>query len=103
MRASNTSDGITAMAVAGTYVVLLGWDMPGADIRARGVLGFAVQRWRQRDGERIWLSGMKTFQAVEPNPAPGEPCRRSCIRCRRSSGPTTRPHPSSTTSTRSSP
>lgn len=27
MRVRNEKDGLTAMAVAGTYVVLLGWDM----------------------------------------------------------------------------
>lgn len=73
MRVRHTADGLTAMAIAGTHVVLLGWDMSADDIRARSVLGFAIRRIRQRDDERIWLPGMKTFQAVTPNPAPGVP------------------------------
>src|SRR6186713_2390838 len=73
MRIRNKNDGLTALAVAGTYVVLLGWDMPEPAMLAQGVLGFAVRRLRERDGERIWLSGMKTFQQVEPDPVPGEP------------------------------
>lgn len=32
-----------------------------------------MRRLRERDGERIWLSGMKTFQQVDPFPVPGEP------------------------------
>ena len=73
MRVKKKRGGITAMAVAGTYVVLLGWDMAEPDIRGKGVLGFALQRLRHGDGEKIWLSGMKTFEVVEPHPAPGEP------------------------------
>lgn len=73
MRTSDQQDGLTALAVAGTYVVLIGWDMAEADIRARGVLGFSIQRRRHEDGETIWLSGMKTFAAVDAAPAPGVP------------------------------
>jgi hypothetical protein len=73
MRVRNEKDGLTAMAVAGTYVVLLGWDMAEQTMLTQGVLGFAVRRLRERDGERIWLSGMKTFQQVDPFPVPGEP------------------------------
>lgn len=73
MRRNETNDGITALAVAGTHVVLLGWDMDEAELRARGVLGFSIQRRRHSDDERIWMSGMKTFQAVDPDPDPGVP------------------------------
>jgi len=73
MRVRNENDGLTAMAVAGTYVVLLGWDMAEQALLDQGVLGFAVCRERERDGERIWLAGMKTFELVEPFPVPGEP------------------------------
>jgi phosphatidylserine/phosphatidylglycerophosphate/cardiolipin synthase-like enzyme len=71
MRIRSASNGITAMAVAGTYVVLVGWDMSEAEILDKQVLGFALRRQRQSDGERIWLSGMKTFESVEPHPIPG--------------------------------
>jgi phosphatidylserine/phosphatidylglycerophosphate/cardiolipin synthase-like enzyme len=71
MRRRDQGDGLTAMAVAGNHVVTLGWDMEEADIREKKVLGFAIRRRRHADGEAIWLSGLKTFEAVEPDPAPG--------------------------------
>ncbi|HKE16885.1 MAG TPA: phospholipase D-like domain-containing protein [Kofleriaceae bacterium] len=71
MRRRERKQGLTAMAVAGNHVVTLGWDMEEADIREKKVLGFAIQRRRHSDGEVIWLSGLKTFEAVEPDPAPG--------------------------------
>lgn len=73
MRVKRKKDGLTAMAVAGTNVVLIGWDMAEADIRARNVLGFAIRRERHEDGEVIWLAGMKTFATVDPDPDPGVP------------------------------
>jgi phosphatidylserine/phosphatidylglycerophosphate/cardiolipin synthase-like enzyme len=71
MRNKDSQNGLSALATAGSYVVLLGWDMAEAAIKTRNVLGFAIQRTRQTDGEVIWLSGMKTFESVEPHPAPG--------------------------------
>jgi phosphatidylserine/phosphatidylglycerophosphate/cardiolipin synthase-like enzyme len=73
MRVRKHSDGLTAMAVAGSYVVLMGWDMSEAQMRGLGVLGFSIQRRRHSDGEVIWLNGMKTFEAVDPDPDPGVP------------------------------
>ena len=73
MRAHKSLPGLTALAVAGNRVVLLGWDMPADLLRSQGVLGFAVRRLRHEDGERTWLAGFKTFQSVAPNPIPGEP------------------------------
>lgn len=73
MRKKGSRNGLTALAVAGTNVVVLGWDMSENDIRNRGILGFAIQRTRHEDDERIWLPGMKTFQSVDPNPDPGVP------------------------------
>ncbi len=71
MRAKDSKNGLTALAVAGTNVVLIGWDMAENDIRAKNVLGFAIRRTRHEDGEIIWMPGMKTFETVEPNPEPG--------------------------------
>lgn len=71
MRKAGNSGGLKALAVAGSNVVLLGWDMSKADIQQKKVLGFAVKRTRASDGEVIWLEGMKTFASVEPDPAPG--------------------------------
>lgn len=73
MRKKGSRNGVTALAVAGTNVVVLGWDMSEEDIRTRGILGFAIQRTRHEDGEKIWLSGLKTFESVDPHPDPGVP------------------------------
>lgn len=73
MRNSATSDGLKALAIAGTNVVLIGWDMPADQIRAERVLGFSISRRRASDNEVRWLTGMKTFQSVDPNPAAGVP------------------------------
>jgi hypothetical protein len=70
MRAKGTG-ALTALAIAGTNVVLMGWDMTAAAIRSKKVLGFAIQRTRHRDGEVIWLGGMKTFETVAPDPGEG--------------------------------
>lgn len=72
MRLQKSDNGLTAMATAGSYVVLVGWDMDEAVLRQRGILGFSLQRKRHEDGEIIWLGGMKSFEAVEPDPIPGE-------------------------------
>lgn len=72
MRVKKQSNGLTALAVAGSYVVVLGWDMRKADITQNKVLGFSIRRKRISDGEVIYLGGMKTFESVEPDPAPGE-------------------------------
>jgi phosphatidylserine/phosphatidylglycerophosphate/cardiolipin synthase-like enzyme len=66
-------DGLTGFAVAGSYVVLLGWDMSEADIKTNEVLGIGIQRTRHSDGEVIWLTGMKTFKSVDPHPDLGVP------------------------------
>lgn len=71
MRIQRGNNGLTVNAVAGTHVVVLGWDMAKADIHTLKVLGFAVRRTRSSDGEVIWMTGMKTFEGVEPAPAPG--------------------------------
>ena len=73
MRTRESKNGLTALATAGSYVVLLGWDMSETDIRGNQVLGFGIQRTRHSDGEVIWLSGTKTFQTVDPNPDLGVP------------------------------
>jgi phosphatidylserine/phosphatidylglycerophosphate/cardiolipin synthase-like enzyme len=73
MRATDSQNGLTALAIAGTNVVLIGWDMPEAGIRDLGILGFSLQRRRHLDGEVTWIFGMKTFRSVDPDPAPGVP------------------------------
>ncbi len=73
MRKRGQNNGLSALAVAGSYVVVLGWDMSKADIDANDVLGFAIRRTRESDGEVIWLGGLKTFASVELDPPPGHP------------------------------
>ena len=73
MRVTDSQHGLTALATAGSYVVLLGWDMTASDIRQNRVLGFGIQRTRHSDGEVIWLSGTKTFKTVDANTDLGVP------------------------------
>ncbi|HEY5787069.1 MAG TPA: phospholipase D-like domain-containing protein [Microlunatus sp.] len=60
---------LTVHAIAGSYVVLLGLDLPKA--KTRGLLGFAIQRWDPVEKERYWLRGMKVFQETSPGISPG--------------------------------
>jgi phosphatidylserine/phosphatidylglycerophosphate/cardiolipin synthase-like enzyme len=73
MRQKKSHDGLTALAIAGSYVVLVGWDLSAKTIKSEKILGFSLQRHRHSDGERIWMPGMKTFEAVDPDPEPGVP------------------------------
>ena len=49
-------------ALSGTHVVFLAFDMKESD--ANGLMGFAIQRTRLADGEKIWLRGNKRFASV---------------------------------------
>ena len=49
-------------AISGTYVVFLAFDMK--ESAATGLMGFAIQRTRLKDGETIWLRGNKRFPSV---------------------------------------
>ena len=69
MRVRTVAGGLTVNAVAGSYVVVLGLNIDAAD-RA-GLRGFAIRREDKAVGETFWMKGMKTFQRVEPHPAPG--------------------------------
>ncbi len=65
MRTRNTSaKGLSVQAVAGTYVVLLGFDLVLQD--RPGLLGFAVQRSDQTGD--TWLSGGMTFPNMTTGP-----------------------------------
>lgn len=70
MRARNVADGLAVQAVAGTHVVLLGWDYPPE--RCDGLLGFAVHRTDHGEEEAAWLRGLKTFAETDPGFLPGE-------------------------------
>lgn len=69
MRKRITADGLTVNAIAGTHVVVLGFDLPKA--RTKGLLGFAIQREDHTEDERYWMSGMKTFAETDPGLGPG--------------------------------
>lgn len=60
---------ISVNAVAGTYVVLLAMD--ASETARKGLLGFAIHRTDVTQNEQFWLKGFKTFEALDPNPAPG--------------------------------
>jgi len=72
MRVRVANDGLSVHAIAGTYVILLGIDVP-RPARRRGLLGFALHRTDHTDGTQEWLPGFKTFQSITPQPEPAEP------------------------------
>jgi HKD family nuclease len=70
MRKHVTKNGLTVNAVAGSFVVVLGLNV--TDAKRAGLRGFAIRRTDNTEGETYWMSGMKTFESVEPHPTPGE-------------------------------
>lgn len=60
MRKSIHGHGLRLQAIAGTYVVLLGWDIEDVTLRQR-LLGFAIKRNDHTENESYWLHSMKTF------------------------------------------
>ncbi|MGH2608873.1 MAG: phospholipase D-like domain-containing protein, partial [Tepidiformaceae bacterium] len=69
MRVRAKNQGISVHAIAGPYVVLLGFDVSPA--RRRGLLGFALHRKDHTEGEAGWLEGFRTFAETDPDPPPG--------------------------------
>lgn len=67
MRKRLTSqNGLTVQAIAGTYVVLLGFDITPE--KRKGLLGFAIHRVDQTEQESHWLPGGLTFPGASPGP-----------------------------------
>jgi phosphatidylserine/phosphatidylglycerophosphate/cardiolipin synthase-like enzyme len=63
MRAYNKTGSLSAHAIAGAYVVLLGIDMEEA--ASEGVLGFGIERIEHGHGNsRAWLRALKVFPDV---------------------------------------
>jgi phosphatidylserine/phosphatidylglycerophosphate/cardiolipin synthase-like enzyme len=60
---------ISVNAIGGTYVVLLAMDANAA--ARKGLLGFAIHRTDKTENEQYWLTSFRTFEAINPNPAPG--------------------------------
>jgi phosphatidylserine/phosphatidylglycerophosphate/cardiolipin synthase-like enzyme len=69
MRKRVSKSGLTVNAVAGSYVVVLGLDV--SEAKRKGLRGFAIKRTDKTADESYWMTGMKTFESVEPHPAPG--------------------------------
>ena len=71
MRKQVRDNGLVVHGIAGTHVVLLGWDVL-EDGAKEGLLGFAIQRTDHVEGDVRWLRGMKTFPDASPSlPAGG--------------------------------
>lgn len=64
MRVAKTSNGLKVHAVAGTYVVLLGFDL--AEAECNGLLGFSIHRTDYTENECSFLSAMKAFSETDP-------------------------------------
>jgi phosphatidylserine/phosphatidylglycerophosphate/cardiolipin synthase-like enzyme len=64
MRVTKTTDGLKVHAVAGTYVVMLGFDLPEAD--CNGLLGFSIHRTDHTENEAGHLQAMKAFEETDP-------------------------------------
>jgi phosphatidylserine/phosphatidylglycerophosphate/cardiolipin synthase-like enzyme len=64
MRKKVAQQGLSVQAIAGTYVVLLGFNMKQAD--CDGLLGFAIHRTDHTEEEAYWLKGQKTFTETDP-------------------------------------
>ena len=69
MRVMKTNGGLKVHAIAGTYVVLLGFDLPEED--CNGLLGFSIHRQDHTENEAYFLSAMKAFAKTDPGFPPG--------------------------------
>ncbi len=69
MRYSGANEGFSAYFVAGTYVVLMGFN--ATDEARKGLLGFAIHRTDKTENEQYWLKGFRTFEATLKNPPQG--------------------------------
>jgi len=69
MRKSETKQGLTVNAIAGSFVVVLGLNITGA-LRP-GLRGFAIKRSDPAEQETFFMSGTKVFRSIEPHPAKG--------------------------------
>jgi phosphatidylserine/phosphatidylglycerophosphate/cardiolipin synthase-like enzyme len=64
MRKSKTTGSLTVRAIAGTYVVVLAFDMSKND--SKELLGFSIHRRDHTSDEAYYMSGMKTFSETDP-------------------------------------
>jgi hypothetical protein len=79
MRTTAQSPVLKARAIAGTHVVVLGWDLvPGQanQNKLQGLLGFALERSELINGtpvETYWMRGIKRFRDKDKGLPPGTP------------------------------
>ncbi|UGY14061.1 phospholipase D-like domain-containing protein [Bradyrhizobium septentrionale] len=64
MRVTKTTKGLKLHAVAGTYVVMLGFDLPQRS--CNGLKGFSIHRVDHTEDEAKYLEGMKAFAETDP-------------------------------------
>jgi len=64
MRVSQSNGGLHVLAISGTYVVMLGFDLPASD--CEGLLGFSIHRADHTENTSKYLEGMKCFEATDP-------------------------------------
>lgn len=64
MRTTESERGLKVHAVAGTYVVSFGFDVPERD--CPGLLGFSIHRVDHTENEAYYLEGMKAFAETDP-------------------------------------
>ncbi len=64
MRKTKTTNGLKVNAIAGTYVVVLAFDLP--ENKCNGLLGFSIHRDDPQDNDSGYLEGMKAFEETDP-------------------------------------
>lgn len=69
MRKINDNSDLKVFAIAGTYVVTLGWNLP--EDQCEGLLGFSIHRTDHTENEAYFLEGMKCFTETDPGFPPG--------------------------------
>ena len=69
MRVRRRKGDFSVHAIAGTYVVMLGFNARKS--ATKGLLGFAIHRSDLTENENYWLRGFKTFEETAPDVRPG--------------------------------
>ena len=64
MRVVKTKNGFKVNAIAGTYVVMLGFDLPESE--CEDFLGFSIHRVDHTENESYYLEAMKRFEETDP-------------------------------------
>ena len=64
MRVINETTDLKLVAISGTYVVTLGFNLP--ENSCAGLLGFSIHRVDHTENESYYLEGMKCFKETDP-------------------------------------